>query len=744
MQFALSVALASGVYLLLGSALLRRFHPRAAFALPFTSIYCAQMVLWFASYVVLPVNAGLEAVVGASFPIGIFVWAFAIMAFAIERRRSIASTGPVVTPNTGLLITLAGVAATLKVALVYSSQSHLGALGLDTHQHLYWTRQILDANHVPLVERGTEILSLYPKAFHVMTALWTATGVFGPSGPWLKLMPFLQAFLPCIVFAELLWVRLTKDCEAGNARPLLAFALAASLLVIAFGASRMVYPNYDLGGTPRFASGAALFAPYLLFLGGVSLESNQLRRLAWLSLPGTAVLLLAMNAILVAQLLVFVVPLLLVAHWFIGAGENESPNPISGIVIAIAIGLPIAIAATDPWIVAQWTAQLGDAGDAFLGLFGALSPERAATLGLIATDELVAEPPAAVRHASIVDIAALFVASLYRGATGLLVTGWSFPFLGELASEFGRVMLRVATLAFAAAAIFWTTRPQDRDDKRGNPWAAKLMAGLAIGCIFGGFAQNATFEFTKGLAIGRSYAFELLRDYCEIAPGHVGLVAETLVLLAAIGWAAQMAPRNEALSKSLTRPTSKGLLAVVIAALPFALYGVTETVEPDKSFWAPVHAEDLADLREIESHIGEDERVMAPSNTWGIGVESWIIPQGPTAGLLPFVTKPLVFNSRLGTSVYFNWKDLANFCRGTKEHRADFLARNNVRWFLLKGEGSGKESYYRKVRMCKLHLAAIGVTYPPAFTSGDVSLYPVEPGRVKASVRERTAAGSSS
>ena len=118
---------------------------------------------------------------------------------------------------------------------------------------------------------------------------------------------------------------------------------------------------------------------------------------------------------------------------------------------------------------------------------------------------------------------------------------------------------------------------------------------------------------------------------------------------------------------------------------------------------------------------------MSPSNTWGIGAERWIIPQGATASVLPFTTKPFVFNSRLGASIYYNWKDLASFCRGSNEHRADFLSRNGVRWFLLKGEGSGERSAYRRVRMCKLGLKAMGVVYPPEFQAGELSLYRIDP-----------------
>ena len=733
MTFAFSVALSGGIFLLLGSALLRRVHPHARTELPFTSIYCAQMALWFASYFVLPVNAALAAAIGLSIPLEALIWgaAIAVVAIAAKQSRDDEGSPRASRDRTGLLITVAGVAAIAKVALAYSSQSHLGALGLDTHQHIYWTQQILDANHLALVERGTEILALYPKAFHLLTALWSAAGIVGPTGPWLKLMPFLQAFLPCIVFAELLWLRSSTKRGERAGTPVLAVFFAAALLITAFALGRMSYPNYDLGGTARFASGAALMFPYLVWVAGISFERPALRRLAWLALPATSLLLLAMNAILLVQLVIFVVPLLLVSERLVtpredpttGAGEQLPQGAwlLAGL-------LPVAIAIVDPWIVAQWTAPLGTLGTKYLSMFGVLSPADAAAAGLLATDELVSDNTGAIRHTGAGGLLWLLFTSIVTGTYAWLVSGWHFPFIDGLSNESGRIIIRVAVVSCGILAVRWTLeRRAAGREVDSDPKVIRLFGALAIGAAVGGLAQSVSFEFAKGLAIGRSYAFTLLRDYCEIAAQHVGIVAELLILLAAIAWAVHAAPARNEVASWLGDTFATLILAGVALCLPFALYGVGEVVPPEKSFWAPVNAQDLEDLREIESKIGEGERAMSPSNTWGIGAERWIIPQGATASVLPFTTKPFVFNSRLGASIYYNWKDLASFCRGSNEHRADFLSRNGVRWFLLKGEGSGERSAYRRVRMCKLGLKAMGVVYPPEFQAGELSLYRIDP-----------------
>ncbi|MBW2391298.1 MAG: hypothetical protein JRG89_23125, partial [Deltaproteobacteria bacterium] len=632
--------------------------------------------------------------------------------------------------RSSLLLAAGGAAAILKVALVYSYSSHLGALGLDTHQHIYWTRQILDAHHLPLVERGTSILALYPRAFHVLTALWSAAGVAGPIGPWIKLMPFLQAFLPCMVFAELVRVQVIRSPGRRSHGLLLAALLIGALLVYAFGLTRMVYPEYDLGGTPRFASGAALLFPYLLFIAGDVLQSATLRRLSWLVLPAVALLLLALNAVLVVQLVIFVVPLLLISRG-LSRANDASPRPLGRLLLAlITLGLPLAIAIGDPWIVSLWSAKLGHGGRWFLDLFGLMTPDQAASFGLLSKDELVLEKPGPVLYSSVGDFLRLAVASLANGARGWMTTGWRFPFSDDLFSDPGRIIIRLGMIASAVFAMNGMRNRSNAQRTGEDQSAMRLWCGIALAGSLGGFAQMAMVHFTEGLAVGRGYEFVLLRNYCEIAARHVGLVAQGMILLAGIGWAVAVLSQREAREDPKGRrakPWTIAGLSAVAMLLPFLLYGLVEPVDPTKSFWTPVFSQDLEHLREIESQIGDADGVMVPSNTWGIGGERWIIPQGPTASVLPFTTRRILFNSRLGAGVLYNWRDLGAFCLGSNRERAEFLARNDVRWFLLKGPESASETFYRKFRMCKLPLAAIGVVYPPAHHAGDLSLYRIDP-----------------
>jgi len=286
-----------------------------------------------------------------------------------------------------------------------------------------------------------------------------------------------------------------------------------------------------------------------------------------------------------------------------------------------------------------------------------------------------------------------------------MTTGWRFPFSDDLFSDPGRIIIRLGMIASAVFAMNGMRNRSNAQRTGEDQSAMRLWCGIALAGSLGGFAQMAMVHFTEGLAVGRGYEFVLLRNYCEIAARHVGLVAQGMILLAGIGWAVAVLSQREAREDPKGRrakPWTIAGLSAVAMLLPFLLYGLVEPVDPTKSFWTPVFSQDLEHLREIESQIGDADGVMVPSNTWGIGGERWIIPQGPTASVLPFTTRRILFNSRLGAGVLYNWRDLGAFCLGSNRERAEFLARNDVRWFLLKGPESASETFYRKFRMCKL------------------------------------------
>jgi len=370
------------------------------------------------------------------------------------------------------------------------------------------------------------------------------------------------------------------------------------------------------------------------------------------------------------------------------------------------------VALQDPWIAAQWSPHVAPG---YLEWFGVITPERAAQLGMLSQDELVQEGAAATLYASPLDIAGLFASSLWDGLRDVFTAGWAFPFRQVLTSEAGRVAVRVVLLAAIATALL-----RRRAGERADVFS---ILPLSLAVLVGAWGQQAFHHFAEGLSEGRDYSFVLLRDYSHTAPGHVALPMVAILLVAGLhslsGWKRDPAP--------LERNGVVAALALAIAALPVWLHGTTQTVDPQHGFWAPVDAGDLEDLRTIEDHVGRGEGVLVPAAAWGIGEERWIIPQGATAGLLPFSNLRLVFNARLGSSVFYNWRDVAAFCAGGDDDRRRFLEGQDVRWLLLKDPRAGGDEFHRRFRMCELSLERLGVVLPPVAIAGEVALYRIAP-----------------
>jgi len=706
MPFVVCVLIACGAFWLAGGLALQRVRGARPGQLPFTSMLFGQMIVWVVAVLVLPLGAGIDAWLGRSPAIGVWLWGGLAVALALA-GRGVEWTSS----SAGRVFAAVGIAALVKVALVYSAQSHIGALGLDTHQHIYWVRQLLEAHHVALNERDTPVLALYPRGFHLLTALWSAAGIAGPVGSWVKLMPFLQAWLPCLAFAELVNLAARRQARTG----LLAAGLALALVVYAFAISRMAFPEYDLNGTPRFASGAALLFPWLVLVAGRVLDNTMLRTLAIACLPAVALLLLSMNAILLVQFAVFLLPLLGITGWLTRQDADIPRERIAAWAVA-SCGIAALVCLQDPWIVAQWAPRFAPG---YLDLFGVITPDEATNLGLLAKDELVSESAGSALHQTWSDFAWLFFASLAGALRDFLSSGWRFPFSQDLFSDAGRIALRIVILAGAGAGL--VALRHERTTLR------TLFFALVIGSCAGGFAQLALFHFAEGLAVGRGYEYVLLRDYCEVAAKHVGLPVQGMILLAALG----LAMTGWRMPTRIASNAPTWIVAALATSLPFALYGTSESVDPARGFWAPLHHRDLANLRSIETHIGPDEGVLVPAAAWGIGEERWIIPQGATASVLPFSTRRLVFNARLGPSVVFNWRDVVQFCQGSDAQRAAFLARHDVRWFLLKDPAVGSDALHQRFRMCKLRLAQLGVITPPAHVEGNLALYRIDPARMR-------------
>ncbi len=735
LPFALHVAIALLGFGLLGHAALQRSGAgveRVGAPLIFSYIYAGQMLAWFASYLILPINAAIARATGVAIPLALVIWA-AVLAFAWLDRRSIAAfarPGPIPLASLGL-VAVGGMAALVKVCAVYSS--NLGALGLDTHQHIYWVNQILDANYLPLVSRHTEILASYPRAFHLLVALWSAAGLGGLAGPLVKLMPFCQTWLPLLVFAEFFVARRLLEDESApasprRAAPLTAWFMITTLLVMAFALSKMVYPEYDLNSTPRFSSSGVFVLPYLVLIFARVFGSASGPRLSLFLLPSVVAILCAMNIVLVGPVVFFLLPLIFLTGWStydvedveVGAGL-AFPRP----VVLASLVIPLLVSLGDPFLVTWWTKLAGGAGELFLAAMGVVNQESAVFHGVVSDLDFTPEAISQPRYRGAGDLLLLAGRSGVDAVLGWLGTsGSSFPYQSDLFSDAGRWIIRGACVipAGVAVAILRRTPPDSQPSLELRIW----LGLLATTCM-AGLAGIMSWRFLSGLAEGRSHAFVLLRDYAAASAANVSLIAMGLLMLASCGLLLASLSPPAWVSRLQSNLAAMAVAAAVVAVLPFGLYAFEDGADRANLFWSNVSESDLANLREIEESIDEWDVVLVPAAPWRIGSERWIIPQGQVTSVLPYSRRRLLFNSRLGHGVHFSWKDLAKLCNASPSDRREFLRTNDVRFVLLKNTRATTPEFYEGFRICGVGLESFGVGYPPASVAGDLVLYPIRP-----------------
>lgn len=727
---ALHVAIACLAFFLLGRWVLVRTGAdvdRVGAPLVFSSILTGQMAAWSASYGVLPINAAIARATGFALPISVILWAFVIALLVHDRARATSASNPMARAALGI-VAVGGAAALLKASVVYSA--HLGALGLDTHQHLYWVNQILDAGYVPLASRHTEVLAAYPRAFHLLVALWSSAGFGAHAGPIVKLMPFAQTLLPLLAFVELMVARrlLESNGKEANQRGgamVTAVGLIVLLLVLAFALSHMIYPEYDLNSTPRYASSGALVFPYLVlvFARVFGLASGE--RLALLTVPVIASIVCALNVVLVGQMLAFLLPLVWLSLLATRADAAMPSRPLSKPVIAAAFVIPVFIALGDPFLVTWWTRLAGPLGDGFLASMGVVSQETMTLYGVASEMDFTQQAKLQPAVAGLVEIAGLAGRSVVDGASSWAsVSGASFPFQNDLFSDVGRSVTQLSCLLLAATGVMAARRTS----RELQCWfERRIWIALVAATAIAGLAGIMGWRFVSGLAEGRSYAFTLLRDYTAASAANVSLIALGLLLLASGAVLLAALPFDRWLARRNLGRGAIVTLALLVAALPFALYPVHDEADDANFFWTSIDEQDLEDLRIIEAAIDPWDVVLVPAAPWRIGDERWIVPQGPTASVLPYARRRLIFNASLGFGASLNWKDLAAFCNASESGRRSFLKSHGVRFVMIKGEHTGAAGFPGRYRICGASLASLGASHPPTVIAGDLALYEVGP-----------------
>jgi hypothetical protein len=692
---------------------------------PWTSIYLGQFAVLAAAAPLMALNGLAARILGMSLPLVALV-APPTLALLLTRRRD---PGPA--PRLDLLA-LSGLGSVALVVAVYSG--HLSALGLDTHEHLAWIRQIVTRGYIPLEEPGTGIAGDYPRTFHALSALWNAAGLAAPAGPFAKTMPFLQTALPALALAEQM---VDARARAGTlARRGWEIAFGLAFYAYAFLLVPMVYPTHDLSGTPRFSSGGLLLLPVLLLVIARIQQAPRAASAALTTSPLVAAWALTWNPTLPVMLLVATLPVVAAFRIALGPARPAEGSPRKRFAFGACTALGVLVLIQDPWFVS--TAARSAPFGRLLHRAGVLTFDEAVGAGLATPREK------SVRNAQAVPVCRDLrcVTALAGRAAGdalSLPLTWlrssiadasrvaRSPSLRELRDAFSDPLpVRPAMVAdyaglpffvWMGAAVLMLAWRARRHTRAEDPGARMLIASLA------GLAAAGV-----GLAFAGSLAAALndQRHESVLLAGYLGSAAR--YVSPPFFWLAFSAATGVLVEPVLARPVPERAArpsgaAVVLACAGLALWlalPLTARLNlhrplQHRGFWGPVGLADLMTLRRVEAAIPVEDAVIVPAEHANIANwEHWVLPLGETTALLPYGERRYLFNVYLGGAYPLSWRDLEDkLCSKDPEVRSQFLRRTRARWMLVRDlDALDAAAAVRQPRICGLSFAALGAELP--------------------------------
>ena len=749
--FAASFALALATMALWGGVF-GRLVLRVPRVGPWTAVYLGQYVLLAAAAPILAMNGLIARATGRAIPIVVLIVG-ATLALVLARRRELRP------PARLDLLALLGLGSVALVVSIYSG--HLSALGLDLHEHVAWTRQILDSGHVPLDEPGTGILADYPRTFHLLSSLWNAAGLAPPAGPTVKAMPFLQNALPALALAEQMVDAQAQERSGTRHRREIALGLA--FYVYAFLVVPMVYPVPDLLGTPRFSSGGLLLLPVVLIAIGRAQNAPGAAILSVATAPLIAAWSLTWNPIIVVLLGVATVPVA-AAVWLAlrPPGSKDAPARRALLVFGASAVLGVLVLVQDPWVVGR-AAQRVPVCSRIVHRSGLMTFDEAVALGRATPrDKSVRNAPASpsCRDAGCVLRLAVKaagdalrrpwialragIADLHGLVSSPSMAGLRDAFKGAL--PFGVAPIAdyaglpfVACLAAAVLVCSWLELRR----RRGAAVPTGLARGLLVATLLGTTGAGIGLDFAAGLAGGlndQRHESVILAGYLAGSGLPVSLALLWLPFAAAALVLAERQPGQALPETGQRRPAlAVGGLLLWLALPLFARLNLHRPLQ-HRGFRTPIGLEDLRALRQVEEAIPPEDGVIIPAEHANIANwEHWVLPLGSTAALLPYGERRYLFNVYIGASYPLSWRDLdEGLCSSDPAARARFLERTRIRWALVNDPGAADAAAaLERPQMCSGHdvpLSALGAELPAVRQSRGIFLFRVR-GRMNATQR---------
>lgn len=636
-------------------------------------------------------------------PLSLPVLMVVLLVGALFYRRSGASFADSLRYRDPIIAVFIFIAMTyiFKIAAYYSLV--VGALGLDTHQHIYYANELYDAGYLKVTARDTALLANYSKGLHALIALWATPGFGSYLGPVVKVMPALQTLLITFAFVEVSYQWLLMR----GVRTSLRWAWLVLVLVTScyatFAGSRLIYPIDDLNSTGRISSAVVMLLPAIVGFATSLGPSRKVVALNWLLLPVCGALAVKINPSLAVSYIGFAA-----IAWAFSAFNGLKGNvgyALGGLALGALSGLILIF--TDPYYLGLAAAEQSSLRD-LLSWFG-VKPTSQAAAPIGVQGQVLQRLLHAVKYEFLTIGSRQLAADVYPDSNLLLNPG-------------GALIIRDAALYTCYA---WVLLLCFRSSRKNPLWAARrslmtFVAGLFAGCMVNVLLTKITAD-TLGTG---THDTSLLISYAQSYQPLLSMLLMQIICVSVVTIAVDVAGLLFTGRVLEWDPVpSKWMVALLCVALVLSavlLRQQTTSYLPAANmmgWWNPVQGKDIREFRRVEKTIPDDGLILAEAVPAKLNnVEGWVLPVGPGAAYLPFAEKRYVFNVRLGAGYRFGYADiLDNFCDGDAAAAREFLRKNNIKYlFSPKSATLGRAAFLKKT-YCNVAYGDLGVEYPAAF-----------------------------
>ncbi len=721
----------------------------------FTRIWLGQIFTLIFLFPLMLLNEALYLSTGKSIPMPWLIYSFFFIALSIfiYKIRNNISMGfqDFFKINPSYLIYLL-VASIIIAPILAIYSNHLSALGLDMHQHIYWGLHVYEMGFIPLNERFTNILSEYPKGFHYLTSIWSALGLNALMySIFVKMMPFYQALLFCLVLLELVSIKFVSLFKSSKIISYLFLTGGLLLTFYVFFIVKIPYPVWDLLGTGRFSASSLMMTPLLFFYLGYFLKNKKIISYSIILFPIVCSILLTFNPVLLFLELTFVLPILLL-HLFTLGKNIISKDYIKPSKLLISILFSALYLSLDPWIVSK----LPILSSFVENVFGYYSLQKANYLNLASEREFLIKPVHGELCFSLRCLVSNLLFSIEEtikyGVTNMPV--WFkeeyFKFLlflrspGEVNNLFSnfipfRVLSHypyIYSIPFifffpASVFIFLTVVSFKKEPK----FLKKFLSVFLIvwgGVYCGGIFTLLFIKFIEQFDIHKSRLIDLLVSYLSLSGGYLGSTYVWLLILIPTSYGIYQyfklkGPNFFYFGKNNIQDNFL-LIPLFLTIVVVSYFGVKIQKEIHHSGAEDsIYSQEVKAVYELNS-LSLNGNVVIPAYHNKIGIENWLLPDGPVTTVLPFIKVPTIFHLGLGKGILYSWRNyVENFCSEDKNIREAFIRNAQINYLLVRKPNLNPKNVLEKTKICqKYFLKDFGIKEEPVFNKNGIMLFAFE------------------